>query len=57
MGAGAFPGSARYSRWVVQSAKKSVPRWTHHAPPPYSCTRVRTDVSSGLASTLVPPAS
>src|SRR3546814_1928197 len=42
MGSGAPPRSDnRCSRWSVQFEKYSQPSSMSHAPPPYSCTRVR----------------
>ena len=45
-----LPGSSRYSRWSENSVNHSVPPDTVHAPPPYSCTRVRAFHGAGRTS-------
>jgi hypothetical protein len=49
-----LPGSTRYSRWSAKSVNHTVPPATVHAPPPYSCTRVRAFHGGGSRSVVVP---
>ena len=54
--ASSLPASSRYSRWSENSVNHSVPPDTVHAPPPYSCTRVRAFHGAGRTSVTVPSA-
>ena len=42
IGTGSAPGSRRYRRWSSELERTRSVRWSSQAPPPYSCTLVRT---------------
>jgi hypothetical protein len=52
-----LPASRRYIRWSAKFVVNTVSPRTHHAPPPYSCTRVRALIPSGRRSRGTPPGS
>ena len=49
-----LPASSRYSRWSLNSVNHNVPPDAVHAPPPYSCTRVRAFHGGGRTSVTDP---
>ena len=56
IGAGADPGSCRYTRWSAKLANHTTPAATQKHSPPYSCTRVRTLNGASVTSRAAPSA-
>ena len=50
IGTGSPPGSSRYRRWSSKLEKNAICPWSSQAPPPYSCTLVRTSKEAGVTS-------